>query len=288
MALSFESKIRRASPRWDVRRWSLVALYLFVVLFVVFYPDPQGKLVPFKPILLTISACSFALFHCFKRYGRRATLALYVFASAVSLSLENISIATGFPFGFYHYVNFIGPKILNVPILVTPVYFAIAYICWIVACVLCGQFEKKLSGKAITLVPVVAMSLFTMWAIGLEVDASQVLKLWVWKYPGEFFGVPVACTAGWALTTLLIFIIFAFYLLRYEKSPTKENAGSFASKAFWLECVAMFAITALWTILKPVVLPDAGLASAALVTVFTMMFAALIATIDIQNNKALQ
>ena len=54
----------------------------------------------------------------------------------VSNILENTSILTGFPFGHYHYTDALGPKLLLVPLLIGPAYFANGYFAWVIGNVL--------------------------------------------------------------------------------------------------------------------------------------------------------
>ena len=63
-------------------------------------------------------------------------MAFVAICLAVSNILENTSILTGFPFGHYHYTDALGPKLLLVPLLIGPAYFANGYFAWVIGNVL--------------------------------------------------------------------------------------------------------------------------------------------------------
>ncbi|MBI3285255.1 MAG: carotenoid biosynthesis protein [Burkholderiales bacterium] len=58
-----------------------------------------------------------AFIHGSLRYGRQGILVLFGLCTVVGYGMENLSIATDFPFGFYHYTNlFHLPQIGRVPL----------------------------------------------------------------------------------------------------------------------------------------------------------------------------
>ena len=56
-----------------------------------------------------------------------------------SAILENLSIATGFPFGHYEFLALMGPKLFRVPILLGLAYIGMAYVSWILGCLIAGE-----------------------------------------------------------------------------------------------------------------------------------------------------
>jgi Carotenoid biosynthesis protein len=93
--------------------WAATALIALVMVAVAL--APVGT-------LLLVLQLAFALLHGAHRYGWRA-IGLYIVASLViSNILENLSIATGFPFGHYHYTG--GGKIFEVPWIIGANYLA--------------------------------------------------------------------------------------------------------------------------------------------------------------------
>ena len=73
-------------------------------------------------ILLT-----FAFVHGSLRYGLKGIAAFAVICLVVSNAIENLGVATGFPFGPYHYTDALGPKLGYVPLMIGPAYLGVGY-----------------------------------------------------------------------------------------------------------------------------------------------------------------
>lgn len=97
---------------------------------------------------------------------------------AVSFFFENLSIRTGFPFGFYNYSPTLG--FLTVPFIIIFAYFAIGYLSWILSHVLTCQYSRKLEGKQIFIVPFIATFIIVMWDLTVDPISSTLQGLWVW------------------------------------------------------------------------------------------------------------
>ena len=139
------------------------------------------------------------------------SLALFLgIALTTSLIIENIGVATGLPFGSYHFATdrftlWIG----RVPLLVGMLYFGVGLIAWFLA----GAFFDKAGGASLVLAkPPVAALLMVLWDLTMDPSFSTVGKTWVWHQGGGFFGVPWLNFAGWFVTTWLIFQLAALAL----------------------------------------------------------------------------
>jgi uncharacterized membrane protein len=64
-----------------------------------------SALVPGIRLPMIVAQVAFALVHGAQRYGWRAIGIFIVAGLMISNMLENLSIATGFPFGHYHYTG---------------------------------------------------------------------------------------------------------------------------------------------------------------------------------------
>lgn len=117
-------------------------------------------------------------------------LIYFVITWVVSNFLESLSIATGFPFGEYPYMDF-PINIVGVPIAIMPTYFAQSYVALTMAQALLGVFNKKIKGVYKCIVPLTAALVMTMWDVISDPTASTITGGWTWKTGGEFFGVPV-------------------------------------------------------------------------------------------------
>jgi putative membrane protein len=92
------------------------------VLQVITGPTPRLSLVA----LDVLSAAAFALLDGARHYGRRGILVFAGICLAVGNGVENIGIATGFPFGHYRFLEVMGPRFLSVPILLGMAYIGMA------------------------------------------------------------------------------------------------------------------------------------------------------------------
>jgi uncharacterized membrane protein len=264
-------------------RWSLIVAFLIVNLLLIFtYKNPN--LLAIDSFLVTAILFIFAVLHGTERYGKKNIAIFFLITWAVSFFFENLSIATGFPFGFYHYSPSLG--LMTVPLIIIFAYFAIGYLAWMLSHVLTGQYTRKLEGKQIFIVPFIAAFLMVMWDLTVDPISSTLQGLWVWTTPGAYFGVPISNFLGWFLVVFVFFQIFALYLSKYDnKEP--EKASKISNKPYWMEAAAVYGITALGTILSIFYQYNDITISMALITVFTMVFVALLAVINILNNENL-
>jgi len=148
---------------------------------------------------------------------------------------ENLSILTGIPFGHYHFTDVMGPKILNVPILLGLAYIGMGYLSWIVGRLILGNFRAPLAGSRVVTVPLVAAFAMTAWDLSMEPVWANFVHAWVWHDGGFYFGVPLSNFLGWHLTVYLIYQSFAVYL-----------RGRATTKAFryWRVAVVFYGVSA--------------------------------------------
>lgn len=235
--------------------------------------------------LVTAFLFIIAVFHGIERYGKKNILIFFLITWVVSFSFESLSIATGFPFGFYHYSSSLG--FWTVPLIIIFAYFSIGYLSWMLAHILTGQYSKKLEGKQIIIVPFIAAFIMVMWDLTVDPISSTLQNLWVWNSPGAYFGVPISNFLGWFLVVYLFFQIFALYLSRYDIIKI-EIASKISNKSYWIEAAAVYGIAALGTILSIFYQYNEITISMALITVFTMLFVTILAGVNIFNNPNLK
>ncbi|MDO9045782.1 MAG: carotenoid biosynthesis protein [Methanobacteriaceae archaeon] len=264
-------------------RWSLIFIFLMVNVLLIF-TYKNSNLLALDSFLVTALLFILSVFHGKERYGGKNIAIFFLITWAVSFFFENLSIATGFPFGFYHYSPSLG--LLTVPLIIIFAYFAIGYLAWMLAHVLTGQYTRKLQGKQVFIVPFIAAFLMVMWDLTVDPISSTLQGLWVWTTPGAYFGVPISNFFGWFLVVYLFFQIFALYLSKYD-SLKPEKLSKLSNKPYWMEAVAIYGITALGTILSVFYQYNEITISMALITVFTMIFVALLALVNIMNKKEL-
>ncbi|MCE5215163.1 MAG: carotenoid biosynthesis protein [Methanobacterium sp.] len=264
-------------------RWSLIIVFFIVNILLIFtYRNPN--LLSIDSFLVTALLFILAILNGTKRYGKKNIIIFFLITWAVSFSFENLSIVTGFPFGFYHYSPSLG--LLTVPLIIIFAYFSIGYLSWMLSHVLTGQYSKKLQGKQIFLVPFIAAFIMVMWDLSVDPISSTLQGLWVWTNPGAYFGVPISNFFGWFLVVYIFFQVFALYLSRYD-SIKDEKVNKIYNKPFWSEVAVIYGITGLGTILSIFYQFNEITVDMALITVFTMIFVSILALINIWNNDDL-
>jgi uncharacterized membrane protein len=264
-------------------RWSLILVFfIFNLLFIFTYKDPN--LLAVDSFVATALIFIVVFLYAVERYGKKNALIFFAVTSVVSLFFENLSILTGFPFGFYHYSPSLG--VLPVPLIIIFEYFAMGYLSWILSHILTGQYSKRLEGKQIFLVPLVATFIMVMWDLTVDPISATLQGLWVWTYPGPFFGIPISNYFGWFLVVYIFLQILALYLSKYDTiQPGKVKAIS--NKPFWSEAPIIYGTMALGTILSIFYEVNNITIDMALITFFTMVFVALLSLINIWNNESL-
>ena len=199
----------RRSSRTKLLGWVTFAFYLLLVIGFAWNPTPfaQG---------LAVIGIACACVHAVLAYGWRDAAAFLVICLVVTFTVENIGVATGLPFGRYHFeVGSNLPHIGSIPIIVGPLWFGMGYFAWIVAGILLGGADKRLSGKFEPVVlPVVAAFVMAQWDVVMDAPEATISKVWIWHDGGGHFGVPLSNYLGWLLTAWLFYQAFAVYLGR--------------------------------------------------------------------------
>jgi putative membrane protein len=264
-------------------RWSLILVFfIFNLLFIFTYKNPN--LLALDSFVATALIFIVVFLYAVERYGKKNAMIFFIVTSVVSLFFENLSVITGFPFGFYHYSPSLG--VLAVPLIIIFEYFAMGYLSWILSHILTGQYSKKLEGKQIFIVPLIATFIMVMWDLTVDPISATLQGLWVWTYPGPFFGIPISNYFGWFLVVYIFLQILALYLSKYD-TIQPETAEAISNKPFWSEAPVIYGTMAMGTILSIFYLLNDITIDMALITFFTMGFVALLALINIWNNESL-
>ncbi len=200
--------------------WLAVGAYLAVVVGFSWNPTPLAQGLAAAGIAAAFAHASFA-------YGFKHALALFVICTAITFVMENLGVATGFPFGHYHFEVAPGlPHVGAIPLVVGPLWFGMGYFSWMVAGILLlrGADARTLDRLDVIALPVIAAFVMTQWDLILEPPSTTVSKAWIWHDGGAFFGVPASNFLGWLLTSWLFFQAFALYL-RGRKDALARAAG---------------------------------------------------------------
>ena len=209
-------------PLANAKAWRLLLLWTLVILYAAArvsqaYPNriPMVAIVA----LHVIPPLLFALVHGALRYGVRGILVFIGLCLVIGNLFENLSILTGFPFGHYHFTDVMGPKILQVPILLGLAYIGIGYISWTLGFLI---VRGPLTGLRILTTPLVAACVMVAWDLSMDPIWSNFVHGWVWHDGGSYFGVPISNFLGWYLTVYLIYQSFSLYLSRQPAPPARD------------------------------------------------------------------
>lgn len=218
----------------------LKLLTIMSIVFIIgnviagFIGTKAAILVPFLGISLGI----FVFTHGIAHFGIKKVLILIGIGMIVSFFYEALSIATGFPYGAYHYTEVFGPKLMGFPILVMFAYGLVAYVFWVVAKSLVGNYSNKIKGANIVFIPLIASALLTSWDYVLDPIFASINKAYIWHYPGSYFGIPFSNFLGWYLAAYTMFQIFALviYLQKKQKVPDIMR-----KKSYWYLPIVFYA-----------------------------------------------
>jgi uncharacterized membrane protein len=217
--------LRTDTTQHSTRSWTLPLLWAIAAASVishiatVVWHLPQGVGGAMLASCLTL----FGLLHGALTYGWRGILFFLIVCLGVSNAFENLSIMTGFPFGWYHYSDAMGPKLFLVPLLIGPAYFGVGYLSWTLARAIFGDGDARLTGLLSFATPAIASFIMVSWDLTIDPMMSTINGSWVWHNGGSYFGVPVSNFLGWYLTVYVFFQCFALYARRRFAPSTKVH-----------------------------------------------------------------
>jgi len=227
----------------------LVGLSLpFIILFAAI-PSQSGEIVAAGGVGLSFIL---AMHYC----GWRGALVLFCLCSAITFTIENISVATGFPFGQYHFeVGQQLPRIGAIPLIVGPLYFGVGFLAWIIASSILEDADLGLDRRVnLVALPIIASFFMVQWDLVMDATASTIHRAWIWHEGGAYFGVPLSNFFGWFLTVWLVFQTWALAIARFgglfEIKPGADLAN------IRVLAIVLYLAIALSQIAPYLVLPD--------------------------------
>jgi len=224
-----------ASRTW-VRRAGQIFFVVFLLAVVAFagQPSPVAQALAAGGVIIAFAHGVFA-------YGWRGILLFLAICLTVTFATENLSIATGFPFGHYHFeVGSALPHVGAVPIIVGLLYFAMGYFSWMIASLLLEKADQHLD-RAFNVValPVVAAFVVTQWDLVMDPPSATLDRAWIWHDGGGYFGVPLSNYLGWYLTVWLFFQAFAI-AVHFRPGLVRPR-----TRGFWLIPILVYVAVAL-------------------------------------------
>jgi putative membrane protein len=193
--------------------------------------------------MLTAVLALFSLFHAWYSLGGRLTLAFFALSATVSWAFEQVGVSTGLIFGAYHYTDYLGAKLGDVPLLIPLAWFMMIYPSYVIAgLIVAGRPTGTPPGMA-ALVRLAAASAVVMTAWDLVVDpilSGPDARAWIWENGGPYFGIPIQNYLGWLLTTFMVYLAYR----ALEQRVPAAAAGPVTPRAAALAVVAYGAMLA--------------------------------------------
>jgi len=177
---------------------------------------------------LALVATIIAFVHGGRTYGWLGISLFLAICLTVTFAAENLSIATGFPFGHYHFeVAAELPHIGAVPIIVGLLYFTMGYFSWMIASVLLDDADLHLDRPFnVTVLPIIAAFVVVQWDVVMDPRNATVYRAWIWHDGGGYFGVPISNYAGWYLTVWLFYQAFGLLIYFRPRLIRPRSHGS--------------------------------------------------------------
>ena len=212
------TQLRRATPRPLILACvlSLVAAY-----FAVRFPDvPGASMGSFASTFLIALPSTVALFLSLgPRQATLSLLALSIFAYAI----EALGVATGFPYGPFHYGDALGPRVAGL----VPYLLPVSYAPLVVGAVAATW------GSRLRLLHVLQATLLLVWMDAVLDPGAASLGFWVWPDGGVYYGVPLSNYAGWLLSGAVA-ITLLLTAGRWSGTPTPGLLDSATiATSFW-------------------------------------------------------
>jgi putative membrane protein len=230
----------------SVVRWQTFALWAMVGLYAAGrvcqqFPGPV-------PVLLivglqVVAPAVFAWIHGSIVYRVRGMLVFTIFCMGVGGMSESLSLRTGFPFGHYVFTGLMGPKVLQVPLLLVLAYLGIGYCSWVLAVLILGHRDERVTGARVVALPLLAGLIMVAWDVSMDSIWATLDRAWIWRDGGIYFGVPISNFAGWYLTAFLFYLAFAMYL-RSNSALMKPT-----TRSIWRLAILIYGICALGNLL---------------------------------------
>jgi putative membrane protein len=211
------TQLRRATPRPLILACllTLVAAY-----FAVSFPDVPGASIGSYVSTFLIALPS--LVALFLYLGpRRATLSLLAL-SIFAYAIEAIGVATGFPYGPFHYGDALGSRVAGLVPYLLPVSYAPLVVGAVAA-----------TWSRLRLLHVLQATLLLIWIDAVLDPGAASLGFWVWPEGGVYYGVPLSNYAGWLLSgAVATALLLAVGHWPETPSPALLDSATIAT-SFW-------------------------------------------------------
>jgi len=143
--------------------------------------------------------------------GGPAAWRLVAIATGIGWLAEQLGSSYGWFFGSYTYTPVLGPRLLDVPVVIPLMWFALTYIGYVAANLIVWQspVDRPASVGHDALLALLGAMVVTCYDLGVDPYMVYVLKAWIMtETDGWWFGETVQGFAGWMGVAFVI--LFAF------------------------------------------------------------------------------
>jgi putative membrane protein len=155
--------------------------------------------------------------------GGGAALRLVAIATSFGWLAEQLGSSYGWFFGSYTYTPVLGPRLGDVPVVIPMMWFALAYIGYVIANLIVWQdpVDRPASLGHDAVMSLLGAMVVTCYDLGVDPYMVYVLKAWIMaKTDGWWFGETVQGFAGWMIVSFAI--LFAFRRLARVRTTSAE------------------------------------------------------------------
>ncbi len=223
-------------PRERIPIWlAVVLLCLFAyegVLRALLLGIVRLPLLPGGLTSLTTIVAAGSLAHAWYSLGGRNTLVFFGLSAVVSWIYEQIGVATGLVFGAYHYTDYLGARLGDVPLLIPLAWFMMIYPSYVIANLALESRPIGTPEGTARLLRLAALSAVVMTIWDLVIDpilSGASVRAWVWETGGPYFGIPIQNYAGWLLTTFTVYLAYRAIERRFAPIPLGPVTRSVAA-----------------------------------------------------------
>ncbi|MEZ5665549.1 MAG: carotenoid biosynthesis protein [Burkholderiaceae bacterium] len=154
----------------------------------------------------------------------RSVAVCAVVAVAVGWAAEQAGTSFGWLFGRYTYTDVLGPRVVDVPVAIPLMWFALAMVGWSMARLLLWRhpLEPGTRWPGSLLTAWLAAMLVTAFDLGADPYFVYVLKAWIMEKPdGGWFGETVEGFVGWMAVSFVITLFIDRTFLRHAPQATR-------------------------------------------------------------------
>lgn len=170
----------------------------------------------------------FVALHTCTLYKPAGVIGYFTIAVIVAFGFEACSVATGFPFGSYVH-HFEGSRALGVPVTVVFGWVVLAWLAWILARVIVGEYRNRRVSAVVT--PVVATLILGGYDLVIDPIAAYARGLYSYVAPSGALGVPLSNYAGWLLTGWVLFQVFSLVEWQWRREPVASDRSTLLMRA---------------------------------------------------------